>query len=195
MKIVLIAALALILLIFILLLIPTYCLFEFTKEGEEKKSELKIKYLFFTIKPSQNPKKDKPIEKPKAEKKGVGEWFSVFKSIEDDLIDILQYAKKHAVTVKYLKFIMDFGMADAMQTGIATGAAYGTVYNVIGFLNRNISVEECVVKINPDFERTHLEIDIKCIFRIKNVHIIVIALKALKMYFKMKKNKPQKERK
>lgn len=198
MKIALIIVSALILLFFRLLLIPTYCEFEFKKSGAEKKSEVKIKYLFFTFKPKEKPqkektKKEKPKEKTK--KKSIGEWFSLFKLIEDDIIEILQYAKKHAVSVKYLKFIMDFGMADAMQTGIATGAAYGTVYNVLGFLNRNIPVEECDIKINPDFDRAHLETDIKCIFRIKNVHIIVIAVKALKMYFKMRKNNTQKERK
>ncbi len=199
MKIALITVLVLIALIFILLLIPTYCEFEFKKAGAEAKSEIRIKYLFFTFKPGKKPKKkkDKPPKEPKkkSEKKGIGEWFSLFKAIEDDLIGILKYARKHAVSVKYLRFVMDFGMKDAMRTGIATGAAYGTVYNVLGFLNRNIPVEECEIKINPDFEKPMLEIDTKCIFRIKNVHIMVIALMAVKIVFKISKNKSKPERK
>lgn len=192
----LIIALSIILFVFVLLLIPIYVEFELEKIGTDKKTEITVKYLFLKITPGKKKKKEKKPEKPKNSekdkkaalpKKSVGEWFATFKFIEDDLIDILQYAKKHAVSIKSFGFFMNFGMDNAMNTGIATGAAYGTVYNMVGFINRNIPVEKCEVKINPDFENTHLELNTKCIFRIKNAHIIVVAIKAIKIFFKIKK--------
>ncbi len=198
MKIALIIILSVILIISVLLMIPTYLVFEFKKQGAEKKTELKIRYFLFTfmLNEKKEPKKEKTKkEKPQElkKKKSVSDWFSTVKLIEDDIIGILKYAKKHAFSVKKFRFLMNFGLGDAMKTGILTGSAYGTVYNVLGFLNRNIPVEDCEVKINPDFERECLDIDGECILRIKNAHIIVIAIKALKVLLKIRKS--DKERK
>lgn len=76
-----------------------------------------------------------------------------------------------------------------MSTGIATGTLYGTIYNVISFLNNAFGVEECDVKVNPDFEKKHIDISSKCILKIRNVHIIIVFFKVLKIYFKITKIK------
>ena len=189
-----IAFIILVILIFaILLFVPFFIVVEFSKKDDKKSFDLKIKYLFFCIKI-----KDKKAEKRKKtikEKedsdlmKKIKKGIKVFKEIEDDVVDILYYASEKAIKIRKLTFFLDFGLSNPMNTGISTGAMYGVVYNILAMLNNFFKIEECDVKINPDFERKHFDIESGCILKIKNVHIIIIVFKVLKMYFKITKFK------
>jgi len=183
----------------ILLFVPFYLVIEFSKKENEKKINASIKYLFFKVrlkrkaeKKNKPEKKDKKEIAPKKEEKlieRVNRGIETYKSIEDDLVDILCYASKKAITIKKMEFCLDFGLENPMHTGITTGALYGVVYNVLSVLNNLFEVEECDIKINPDFDRKRIDVLSECIFSIKNVHIIIIVFKVLKMYFKIKKAK------
>ena len=109
------------------------------------------------------------------------------------MVDILHYASEKEINIRKLTFFLDFGMKDPMNTGISTGAIYGVIYNMLALLNNAFEVEECDVKINPDFERKHLDITSQCILKIKSVHIIIIVFKVLKMYFKITKLKEERK--
>ena len=200
MKIALIIILAILALIIALLFVPTYFSFEFIKDGKNKKFDVLVSYLFFKIKLNR-PRKEKG-EKNKKEKKPKNETkeetsivkkaykgIRIFKEIEDEVVEILLYASNHAVTIKDFNFSMNFGLDDAMYTGITTGAIYGVIYNVISVLNNHIGVEKCNVLVNPDFENRLLDIRAKCILKVKNVHIMIMIFKVLKMYLKITKIK------
>lgn len=203
MKTVLVILLAIFLIPVVLLFIPTYLVFELSKEGESHSAVLRIKYLFFSIKliPKDAPKKKKRNKKGKKnpEKAGtekkedkplkerIEHGIEVYKKVEDDIAEIIMYAKRHAVTVGEISFLMNFGLSGAMETGIATGALYGVIYNIISLIHHQLSVQKCNVSINPDFEKQHIDIHAKCILKVKNVHIMVIVFKVLKLYFKISK--------
>lgn len=206
MKVLFIIISVLILLI-ILLSIPAYISVEFLKKPESEKLTVQIRYLFFKINPQK--KKKNPSESNAAEngknnkkskkKKGISfrdlkELYAVYKHTEDDIADILYYFSKKAVTLNDFKLYVRFGTNDAMRTGIATGAAYAASYNLISLLNNIFTVEHCDVSIVPVFEKPLFEIDTKCIIKVKNVHITVIAFKVLKMYLKILNLKKRKGR-
>lgn len=200
MKTALIIILAIFALIIALLFVPTYFRFEFIKDGKNKKFDVLVSYLFLKIKLNsprkEKGKKNKKEKKPKKDTKQetsiikkVDKGIRIFKEIEDEVIEILFYASHHAVRVKDFKVHINFGLDDAMYTGIATGAIYGVVYNIISLLNNHIGVEKCNVLVNPDFENRLLDINAKCILRVKNVHIMIMIFKVLKMYLKITKIK------
>ena len=208
MKVLFIIISVLILLI-ILLSIPAYISVEFLKNPESEKLTVQIRYLFFKINPQKKKKKQNPSESNAAEsgknnknskkKKGISfrdlkELYAFYKHTEDDIADILYYFSKKAVTLNDFKLYVRFGTNDAMRTGIATGAAYVASYNLISLLNNIFTVEHCDVSIVPVFEKPLLEIDTKCIIKVKNVHITVIAFKVLKMYLKILTLKKRKGR-
>ena len=185
---------ALILLIFaVLLFVPFFFVIEFSKKEDKKNFDVKVKYLFFNIKTKEK-KNEKPDETVKEKDnttltEKVKNGIEIFKENEDDVVDILHYASEKAVKIRNLTFCMDFGLSDPMDTGISTGAINGIIYNVLALLNNFFEIEECNVKINPDFERKHMDISSRCILKIKSVHIIIIVFKVLKMYFKITKIK------
>lgn len=184
-----------------LFFVPTYVMLEISKEGEKNTFDVKIKYLFFKMKMNAKNSPGKKSEKKEDRKekteekeelpvlKKIEKGIEIYKYIEDDVEDILSYASEKALTIREITFSMDFGLSDAMYTGIVTGSAYATAYNIIALLNNIFTVEKCDVKINPDFEKKHLDIYSKCILKVKNVHIMIIVFKVLKMYFKITKIK------
>lgn len=182
--------------IFVLLIVPTYVIFDFETHNKNSKFNINIRYLFFNMKmnPKKTPgkkvntkEKSKKEELPLMEK--IEKGIKVYKYIEDDIAEILIYASEHAVKIKNIQFYMNFGLKDAMYTGILTGTSYAAVYNIIALLSNNIAVEKCDVKITPDFEKQHVNIHSRCILKVKNVHIMIIVFKVLKMYFKITKIK------
>ena len=193
---ILVAIFAMIILIFaVLLFVPFFIVIEFSKKEDNKNSDIRIKYLIFNVKIKNRENKSENKENAIKEKDNttltekVKNGIEIFKENEDDVVDILHYASEKAVKIRNLTFCMDFGLSDPMDTGISTGAINGVIYNVLALLNNFFEIEECNVKINPDFERKHMDISSRCILKIKSVHIIIIVFKVLKMYFKITKIK------
>ncbi len=192
--------------VIVLLLIPSELLFSFIWNEYERKTELKFKYLFIkiTLLPNddnnKNKKKKKKNTNNKEKKKytfnDVKRQYKNFKTyfnvVKDDIVKILSYAKKHAVTVKNTDINIKFDFEDPMDTGIYVGVINGIVYNIIGILDRTISVEKMKIDIVPLFEnRDYFDISVNGIVRIKNVHIMYILIKAFKIALKLKKISPK----
>lgn len=202
MKLAVIIISAVLLIFAVLLFIPTYLCFEFKKDEKEKKTFFAIRYLFFCVrlipkKKTQNKKKKKKENDEKKREKRASDTGTVrekferavatYRSVEDDLAGIILYAKRRAVTVREISFFMDIGLEEAMHTGLVTGGLYGVIYNVIALLDYHLSVEKCDVGITPDFKKKRMDISAKCILKVKNVHIMIIIFKVLKLYFKIKR--------
>ena len=194
MKIALVIIAVLFLIFALLLFTPIYFVINFSKTKDGSKFTSSIKYLFlrFSVKRKTSKKEKQQKEKrddskveelPQKIEKGI----ELFKYIEDDVVDILHYFSEKVIKIRKFNFFIHFGFSDPMHTGITTGALYGVIYNILSVFNNIFTIEECDVKINPDFERKHLDISSECILKVKSVHIINMAFKVLKMYFKIVK--------
>lgn len=203
--------LCIIVLLTILLSIPFYISAEYKKNAFNNYAEVKLKVLGFKLKLIPNDKKPEEPVKKKKEKKEKAEdtekedflekfkikfdnWLDAFNAVKWDIANILDYLAGKLVRVKDLYIGMIFGFDDAAANGIMTGVLNGVVYNILGFAHRHMTIEKWKVNIQPDFYAKRFDAEVRCILRIKPVHIIVVALKVLKMYFKLRRlNKKLKE--
>lgn len=186
----------LVVLFFIFLFVPFYLEAFYTKDAVTNTVKLNVRYLGMTF--SLIPKKSKKkIKQPQEEdsqsfsfdtfKQGFDVFHEKFNDIKDDIIDILKFLSRRAVFFKQLKLRIQFGFEDAMATGITKGLLDGMLYNLVGLLYRYVRIEDWSIETVPDFEHPRFDIETQCILKIKNVHIMIIAIKGLKLYFKLKK--------
>ena len=190
--------LSLLLLLTVLMFIPSLLSISFVWNENERKLKVEFKYLFFKIVLTPRKKKVKKTKEKTNDKKytldDVRKFYKtskeIYSLIKEDVFKILEYAKDHAVKISRIDLDAQFDIEDSMKTGIVTGVINGTVYNAIGVLDNLFSVDDFNVKILPLFNNTNF-FDIKAygIVNIKNVHIMVIIFKILKVFLKIKKNK------
>lgn len=74
-----------------------------------------------------------------------------------------------------------------MYTGILHGIICGVVYNILGVVHSHSTLKKHSVNITPDFDNVCHSIHFNCILKLKNVHIIFILIKGIKIYKKLKK--------
>lgn len=89
---------------------------------------------------------------------------------------------------------LSFGLDDAAQTGIATGAVWAGVYNVISFLSNFASLREPEIKINPVFDDECVEFDGQCIIAFRIVNIISTLITVGINYYFVNKKLTEKEK-
>lgn len=176
----------------------------YEKTDLDKRADIVIKYLFFKKRIGKADKKDKKKkESAPKEKKGI-EYYKekinllekLFEEIKDDIIDILKFSRERLIRIKKLDFDFIFGLDDPMDTGIVNGLSYALCYNILGVIHQNSYIEKSNINITPDFDNVCARLRFNCILRMKNVHITVIIVKAIKVYYKLKKAaKATKERK
>lgn len=198
MKIALIILISFIALIFVLLMLPIRILADYKKDEATNETSLVIKYLFLKFNLSGDKKKEKPKdeEKPKEEKTPLSfeekrdkitKYIKIFEEIKDDAAEVLDYAAKRAVVFEKIYTDIEFGFEDAMHTGIFTGVLNGFVYGVLGFVHQHSNLLDMRVNIQPVFENPCFKIKAGCILRLKNVHIIIVAINILKILRKIRK--------
>ena len=168
---------------------------DFKKNELNKSAEIWIGYLFF--KKKVYPPKHKSVNKKKEQSKQqsgdakyidyVKRMLKSFEILKDDIVEILRFCSDKMIRIKSIEFDFAFGLEDPMYTGLANGLIYGTVYNILGIIHNNTRLESCHVDIAPDFERVCHNLRFHCILHLKNVHIIVMVVKAAKMYGKIRK--------
>ena len=192
---------AIILVLAILLFVPSVLEYSFTWNENEKKTVIVFRYLFIKIvlmPKSQKAKKSKKAEKTKEKKyyklddvkNSVKKYYKIIKTVKADIFKILSYAKDRLIILKKIDISLKFDFEDPMKTGIHTGTINGAVYNTLGILDNFIGIQNFKVDIVPLFEnRDYFDIDISGIVKIKNVHIMVILIKLIKVYYKVKKIK------
>lgn len=184
------------LIISIFLLFPVRLYINYTKDGKSSISTADIKYMFFKFRiyPSGKPKKEKEkTEKApvsfEERKTALGKYIEIFEAIKQDAIKILDYATSKALVIEKIGVNVEFGFEDAMNTGIFTGLINGFVYNILGIIHHRARLEEMNVNIQPVFGNPCYKTQIECILRLKNVHIIIVAVNVLKLLRVMKKIK------
>lgn len=187
---------AFLLIISLILLFPVRVYIAYSKAENETVSTVDVKYMFikFRVYPDGKPKKTK--EKPEKKKISFEEkkselerYMHIFEDIKEDIIKIIDYATGKAMIIEKIGVDIEFGFEDAMHTGIFTGILNGFVYGILGIIHHRATLEEMKVNIQPVFGNPCFKTRTDCILRLKNVHIIVVAVDVLKLLRKMKRIK------
>lgn len=175
---------------------PVRAAAEFVKSGTHSGAKVTLKLAFVKIKlyPGEEKpkKKSKPVSKPE-EKKSDGiqitEVLKLYKAYSADIRALLDYISRNAVKIEKIRLNIAYGAGDAAQTGILYGVISGAVYGLLSILCNRAESKLPEVTIAPDFNASRFEAEGECITKLKNVHIIVIAVKACKLFWKIKKGK------
>lgn len=94
-----------------------------------------------------------------------------------------RYVRKK-IKLETLNFSLTFGLDDAAHTGIATGAAWGSVYNIFGFVDRLFTVKSHNFSITPVFDREAFEMSFSSKIRFSISNLIAIGFAVLINYIK-----------
>ena len=188
--------------VILLILIPVKLEILYNSDEITNSSSVLMKYGFikYRIYPKKASKKtmaqvkDEKNEEEKKEefsfdkkKSDIERYMRLFEKIKDDVIKLMSYATKRAVVFERVEIKSEFGFEDAMQTGIFTGIFNGFVYSVMGVIHNASQLKEMDIKLQPVFGKKCFNNLFFCILRIKTVHIIFIAFKALMIFRKIKK--------
>ena len=178
-------------------LVPVRVIVSFVKNSAQGSAEVTVKIAFLRLKIFPNEKK--PSQKSKSgpqqpeEKKSVTGQIraalGIYNGNSSDIHALLDYISRNAVKLEKIRLNMIYGTDDAAQTGILYGVISGAVYGFFGALCNRAESALPEVTIVPVFDTSRFEADGECIARLKNVHIIVIAVKLCKLYLKIRKGK------
>ena len=94
-----------------------------------------------------------------------------------------RYVRKK-IKVETLNFSMTFGLDDAAHTGIATGAAWGSVYNIFGFLDKLFIVKSHNFSITPVFDGEAFKMSLESKIRFSISNLIAIGFAVFINYIK-----------
>ncbi len=121
--------------------------------------------------------------KKKAEPKGDAPPKKMtFSDVENAFlkgIGVLRYLKKR-FCVKLFSLKMRMGLGDAADTGIATGAAYGTLYSLLGMVDRYFILKKHEVSITPVFAGVGLEVEFRGTFQLRLCYLLGLIQKIRK---------------
>ncbi len=124
-------------------------------------------------------KKERPekAKEPAEEKKKLS-----FADIENSIqkgIDAVKYLRKK-FTVSLFSLKVRFATGDAADTGIATGAAYGSVYSLLGAIDRYFILKKHEVVITPVFQGVGLEAEFCGKFQLRLIYCLGLINKVRK---------------
>ena len=177
-------------------MLPIRLLVDYKKDEITNETSFTLRYLFWNFKLFGDKNKETPKEQPKEEKKPlsfdekrdkVSGYIKIFEDTKDEAAEILDYASRKALVFEKIYTDIEFGFEDAMHTGIFTGVLNGFVYGVLGFIHQHSRLLDMRVNIQPIFDNPCFKVQAGCILRLKNVHIIVVAVNVLRLLRKIKK--------
>ena len=192
-----IAAAVVALIVVIVLFVPVRLQFKYKKDALQNQTELYLKYMWFRMKiiPRDRaarkkkaqgaPKKDAEFSIDSFKNKFV-RYKKIFDFSKDDIALIFKYAGEKAVVLELIDFNLEYGFEDAAYTGMLMGGICGIVYGFLALIDTHLTLQEKHVDIRPDFHNKCFQVSFQCIARLKNVHIMVILYKIIKIYFKTK---------
>ena len=96
-----------------------------------------------------------------------------------------RYVRKK-IKIDKFDFDITFGLDDAAHTGIATGAAWGSVYNIFGFIDRLFTVKSHKFRITPVFDAECFEMHFETRLKFSLSNIIAAAFAIFINYTKSK---------
>lgn len=159
-------------------------------------NEIILKYLFFKVKllpktftkdiGEEASKKNKGKKTKRTDKnKHLRNLIDRKDDAKDGIFSLVRYIIDHALTVEELNISASFGLFDAMQTGILTGALNAFVYNIIGILDRNTKLKKWDVNLTPDFDNAVFKGGIYCVLRTTPMHLLAFSTILLRAIFKI----------
>ena len=165
---------AIILLLIIVFLSPTYIKCEF---NWEKTFKVNINFtLLFGLINRRIYSKDEKIKVNKD--KNIFVRYKKLKNVYGENKKLIGYFLDRCEIVE-LKWITEFGFEDAAITGITNGLLWSIKNTVLGILLNNRRVNDIYINIVPDFEGKKFEMDFNCIIKNKTVYIIIVGLYVL----------------
>ena len=163
--------------------------------GKSKNADIELKFLWGLVKIPLKPKakKDKaektkqsdtPEEKDKSFFEGLNNISRIIKIINKTYSKSREYVYKRMkadVTVN-----ITFGLYDAALTGIATGAIWTLLYEILGLISTSALIQKHSFNVDPVFDKALFEADGLCVFKFIPVNVIGILIHILKNYNKVK---------
>ena len=186
-----IIALCIIALIALLLISPVKIYLSYNKDRFIIKagiSALKIT-VYNSLKKKQKPQKPQKSEiqeEKKAEKKKNKLSLKKIKQIFALFYDTLKFLKKHLVFYDF-KIKIIFGLENAAATVIATGAAWGLLYNIAGLIDKTFKLKKHEVDVKPDFENETFGLNFRCESGLRLFWALAMTFAILKNLNKIKK--------
>ena len=193
-------------LILILLFVPIRLDINYIKDEMPNEVTVSVRYMWLKLQlyPKKKWKKSAVQEdNSKAEKLNKKLYFDehknridgymrVFREIKADTVKILRYLAEHAMVFELIDVNIDFGFENAMHTGIFTGVLNGFVYSVLSVIHNCSRLKKMEIMIQPEFYKVCFTSKLRCILRLKNVHIIIIVFNVLKILKKIRKTEGRK---
>lgn len=162
---------AVIILLIMLLLSPTYIIFQI---NWNKKFKVNINFtLLFGLINRRIYNKNEVIEDNKD--KNILVRIKKIKNIYIDNKKTIQYFLKKYEIVK-LEWKTEYGFKDAAITGITNGLLWSIKNTVVGMLLNNTSAKDINISVIPDFKEKKFKMDFNCIIKIKTAYIIIGSL-------------------
>lgn len=162
--------------------------------GGENKADIKLFFFCGILKIPLKPKEKTDNEKNKQDtteeqkdKKffdGINNIFRIINIIRKTYSGSREYVSKRInadLTVN-----INFGLYDAALTGIATGAVWALLYELLGLISTVTLIKKHTFNVEPVFDKALFKADGVCIFSFLPVNIIGILIHILKNYKKVK---------
>lgn len=187
----------LLLLIALILLLPSQLGVEYENQDGKQKLVLHIRVLMIPLKiripvikdaEKKEKKKEKKKAKEQPEQKMSLDRFrtaaaglqKAYEESKEDMKDIWSLVRSKA-EFQAISFRLDFGLADAAKTGIATGAAWAASSCILSVFDHLFGIREKQLDVSPDFNREHFHLYVKSILRLRPVHIISIGIRIIQI--------------
>lgn len=163
--------------------------------GENFKHEISLNVLGQPVDLSSFMKADKKQEVKSSTEKEEKKKSPLYERLHNLKIDIERGRYTYLLSKRYVRkkikidkldFNMTFGLDDAAHTGIATGAAWGSVYNIFGFIDRLFTVNSHRFRITPVFDAECFEMDFETRLHFSMSNIIALAFAIFINYTKSK---------
>lgn len=137
------------------------------------------------VKPDDSKNAESPEKADKSFFDGINNIFRIIRIIRKTYSQSREYVSKRISAD--LTVNISFGLYDAALTGIATGAVWTLLYELLGLISTVALIEKHKFNVDPVFEdRAMLKADGICIFRFRPVNIIGILIHILRKYNKVK---------
>lgn len=188
---------ALVLLINLLLIVPVTLSFN---AGE--KSNITLKYLFFTIQPNKGSKKKKPKgkkngnksasskekSKKKKKKQKISEIISEYKDVATKLLSLgIKLLKK--IVIKKLNVSITVSQEDAAETAVEYGLICSVLYPAVSITENIFTLKEKNIDLKTDYSGTGSVMDCEIKLYLRPLFAITTLIGAAVVYFKFIKNK------
>ncbi len=179
------------------------------KSGKKLRTSLEIQALGGLFKKKLQADKKPPVPEAKEKKTGPspeaqedGGFFDKVKSAYGKFLMFKEIYRdnrgriRRSVHATRLQLSLEFGLGDAAHTGIATGAVWAGIYNVVAFAAGHIRITEPRIAVVPLYNQKTCSLKGECIIKARVVNLIITAAGILiSYYFKKRKHNKLKNKK